>query len=818
VYRDPAGALARFIMGRRPIAVGLVLAFALVAVAAIVTRGVSADFSPQALFTTFEDQRAIDEEFAEHFGKTENVALIMIEADDVLQTHVLQVVHAAALAVQDAPYAARITSITTTPIPRTGPTGELRVDAVVQGETVTDAQTAELRDAIAQSTLFGGSLVSASRRVTIVAVFLKNGYERIETLHPVVDHLQELVDALSVPDGVRVRVSGIPSIRVYVVTTMLDDQLRLIPLAMIICGVFLLFAFRWLPGMLAPNAAVGMATLLVIGGMAWASEPFNIINQMIPTLLIIIGVSDSIHLVSRYGEECAKNPDRLEAGRRTVRTMAIACFLTSTTTAVGFATLAISRTDILRRFGITAAIGVMIAYFVTIFFLPPVLTWVRTPRITRARTGRGYLEDTLVAVTRVILNRPRTTLFISSLVFFAAIAVAARVNIDTTLMETFPENTSAYDELTLLQSELDGVLPFEISFESPINGRFDDAAVLNRVDMISAWLRAQHGVLSVTSYGDVLREVWVAYTDDPTRRDEPFRSEAQVAQLASLVDSAGESPISPYVTNDRRRLRISVKLADEGSRAMLELAAALRVEIDTHLGDVDDLVVQLTGDAYSGSRGLDSLVRDMLSSLGTAFIIIFVFISILYRNLRTGLISVPANVIPLIVTMAYMTLAGINLNTATVIIFSVSIGLAVDDTIHMLSRFREEVYETYDVDRAIMMAMRGAGRAIVISSFMLVCGLAVMLTSSFRPIQLFSQLTAVTIAGCFFGDLIVLPAMLKLFWRPRKDMAHHFTNAPPSPAIDERSDTNPNPEPSAEPSAEPGVKDSANDGAHGGLA
>jgi predicted RND superfamily exporter protein len=142
--------------------------------------------------------------------------------------------------------------------------------------------------------------------------------------------------------------------------------------------------------------------------------------------------------------------------------------------------------------------------------------------------------------------------------------------------------------------------------------------------------------------------------------------------------------------------------------------------------------------------------------------------TLLFSSLRMGLISVPPNVLPLLFTLAWMGITDVYLNTTTVIIFSISIGLAVDDTIHMLARFDEEMARGVGLDEALRRAAAGSGRAIVITSVMLVGGLAVMGTSSFVPIRLFSELTGVTIVGCLFGDLIVLPALLKLGWRPAK--------------------------------------------------
>lgn len=762
----PAPRLARLLVERRALSVLAVLVLVGAAVSGVFVRGLQADFSPQALFTTFEDQKEIDAAFVATFGETENIITILVEADDVMRRDVLQYVHDVAGAFEGEPWADRVSAPTNVPIPRAGAPGELIVDAPIRGDTVEDEEIEALRAALDGSHFVEGTLISGSRRVAIVAIALAPGWETIEALQPVVDQVTGELQARPPPRGVQTSLTGIPTIRVDVVGRILSDQQRLLPLAMLATGVILLLAFRWWPAIVFPSLAVGMSTALLIGGMAWVGEPFNIINQMLPILLLVIGISDAIHLVARYGEESATH-DARRAAARTLATMAVACFLTSFTTAVGFGSLAMSRTEILAKFGITAAVGVLGAYIVTIGFLPPALTWAPRPSKALLEHTDGPLERVLDGIVGVVMRHTNVVMALALATLLAAGWMASRTTIDTTLLETFPEGDPVARQVHLLQDELDGILPLEVSLTSEQEGRFDDPDVLTAVFELQQWLRQQQGVLRVTSWDDMLRDAWVAYTADPTRRTTAFTSDAQIAQLASLLEGGTDDPLAPWVTPDRRHMRVQVKMADEGSRAALRLVRPLQDEIDRLFGNMDDVRVELTGDAYTGSIGLTSLIHDMLGSLGTAFLIIFVFMSLLFRSLRMGLISVPPNIIPLVLTLAWMSLTDIHLNTSTVIIFSISLGLAVDDTIHMLARFQEEMRAGRSRDEAIHVATRGSGRAIVVTSFMLLAGMVVIYQGSFVPTRLFAELTAVTIFGCLFGDIVVLPALLHRFWPER---------------------------------------------------
>ncbi len=737
------------------------------AVGTTVVRGVPVDFSPQALFRTFEVQQDIDDRFVQHFGSTDNVAFVVVRGPDVTDLPTLQYIHSLAQVLGQQPYADRVEAITESAIPRSGGPGELLVDSPIRGDQVEAAHAEALRDALAGSTLFDGVLISDDRDTAVVAVFLARGMESLSALQPIIADMQAQLVSLPPPTGATAEVGGLPYTRVYMVECFVRDQTVLIPAACIVCMLLLFLTFRWIPAVVFPAVTVGFTGVFVVGGMALVQEPFNIINQVVPTLIIVIGISDSIHLISRYQEELRVHGERKQAARRTLVAMASACFLTSFTTAVGFGSLLVSKTSILARFGVTAAMAVMIAYVVTVLFLPPALTLVKarvsTFKHTTEGAADGIVERFTVRAVGVSLRHPWKVLVGSVLVCSAFAVLASGVRVDTSLMESFPEQDPIYLQTQMLETELNGVLPLEVSLSASAAGRFDDPEVLNALAEVQVWLRAQPQVLSTRSYGDVLHEAWAAYADDASKRDEPFRNRAQVAQLASLLEGGRPDPIAPYVTSDRRHLRLNAQLRDDGSIATLALAAALTEQLESALDGVEDLTIELTGDAYSGSLGLDSLIRDMAASLSLAFLIIFGIMAVLFRSVRIGLISVPANVIPLLMTAAYMGLQDIPLNASTVIIFSVSIGIAVDDTIHMLARYREERAVGHSIDDALLAAARGSGRAIVVTSIMLGAGMLVMLASSFMPVRLFGELISVTLVACLFGDLLLLPAMLKLF-------------------------------------------------------
>ncbi|HHH31138.1 MAG TPA: hypothetical protein ENK57_22705, partial [Polyangiaceae bacterium] len=533
-----------------------------------------------------------------------------------------------------------------------------------------------------------------------------------------------------------------------------------------------------------PVLAVGISAVIVIGTMAMVGETMNVLNNIVPPLLIIIGVSDSIHLIGRYREELEHTDSKIEAARNTVRAMAVACFLTSVTTSVGMASLLVGETEMLHHFGVISSIGVMIAYVVTIGFLPSAMTYFAPPVAARNRPDRPERFDPIVWLTRHILERPWP--FIGGAVALLGLFVwgALQVTVDSALLDEFEEDDVAYISTRLMEEKLDGVRPLEIMLESDEPNRLLAPEVLAAVDDVQTFLRAQPGVLGTISPTDYLHLSWARLAGDPEAAAEPFRSAEQVEAMRMLFSRTERDPLGPFVTDDGRCARVHVALSDVGAAASLELIEELQRMLNARFEPLG-VRVALAGEGYTGSVGLNAVVYDLLGSLSTAVLIIFGMLVVLFRSWRLGLLSIPPNIIPLVGTLAWMWLRGMNLNAATVIVFSISLGLAVDGSIHMLARYREEIGHGRVRNDALLRVARGTGRAIVVSGVTLMLGFGVMRFSSFVPVQRFGELIGVTVGLCLLSTLIVQPALLRV-WAPETPPTRFRRKTTPmsSPASD----------------------------------
>src|SRR5262249_9006780 len=315
-------------------------------------------------------------------------------------------------------------------------------------------------------------------------------------------------------------------------------------------------------------------------------------------------------------------------------------------------------------------------------------------------------------------------------------------------------------------------MPLEISLAANSPDLFLEPDVFHRVLDIERQARQMDGVLFVQSYADLLREIlshWpgrrVSETDEELV-PEGAAGRTRLARMARFIDRFREAfHYDDYMTRDGRRARIRLRLKDIGSRETLTLVRDLESRLAAAFPPGGPIEARLTGEAYVNAYALTTLISDLFYSLLTASLVIFGLIAIEFRSLRAGLIAALPNLTPLLVTLGYMGLRGYDMNVANVIVFTICLGLADDNTIHFLYRFREEFDVERDVGRAIQRAFLVTGKAIVATSALLLAGMAVLLASNFLPTRRFAELTCVTIFGNLLGVLLVLPACLVLAWK-----------------------------------------------------
>ncbi|MCB9777203.1 MAG: MMPL family transporter [Alphaproteobacteria bacterium] len=749
----------RAVVEHRVRALALSVLLSLLAAAAIGMRlrdGLPVDFTPQALFMDKGDDISRLQEIEAVFGREDNDVVLMVEGDlgTVEAIAFLRDLHAdlEALDVVEG-----VDSLVDAATVRAE--GEL----LVVEAPLDDADPAAAIARAASDPALAGLVIGRAGDITAVRVRLDRERERVADLAPAVATVVETARARPTPAGITVQATGVPFIRSEVVDLMIDDETRFLPLvAVLFAGTCLLLFRRFWSG-LAPLFVVLVADLWVMGALLASGAVLNVLSVLVPTLVVVIGLSDGVHIVARYRDELADRAgDRADAMAATMRHMAMATFLTSFTTAAGFASLLVAKTQVVRDFGTHCAVAVLISWIAVMLVLPTWLAFVPTARVggsLQTEAGRSLFE----ALHRLVARHPAPVLVTCLGMVVGALWLGRDVQSQSSILEMYQPEHPTFRAVHDADTRLGGIVPVFVYIELPPEA--DEGAVLTPellrpMAALEAELRQRPEVGWASSPAS-----WVARIHGLLTGAEgiPDSREA-VAQELLLAEMSGELPLDALLTDDRRGARILMLTQDAGGRALMEtkaIAEARAAELFAGTG----ARVDVTGDGLIASSGVAQLVDDLVRSVGLVVVVILVTMLVLLRDLRLALIAAVPNLVPLVFTLATLGVLGEDLQITNIVSFTVAVGLAVDDTIHFVVRYREERDHGHDVDDALHRTFHGAGRAIVLTSVLLVVGFGVLAWSDLTSTRWFGILSAVTMIAALLADLLLLPALLHLFDR-----------------------------------------------------
>lgn len=798
--------LGGWLIRRRIPVLGALIALALLA--GLFLPYLRFDFRPEAMLQFSEQEDAYAQSFRERFGSDDNTILLVLtgEKESIYSVSGLSILFqltealAASEAVEGTYSLVRVPGRDV----KSGLSGILtggKPAPLIRSLPVSEEDVARVRREVERSQMLPGNLVSHDGSTAMVVVQLRPDFVEPKVLDPALARLEAEVERILTENGegsrFQARFGGVPFVRTETVRMTKSEQLVLWPILGAIYFVLLLLNFRHPLQAALPLIAVGFATVWAVGLAAVTGQAVNLINNTIPTLILVVGVTNAIHVILRLLDEERRGAGRSEAAARAVAGVGLASLLTTTTTAIGFGSLLVAHSDVLRGFGWLTAASIMMTYVAIIVLLPILASFVRLPnRATKERfSGPRRL---LLSLTGFLTSRPRLALASAVVLLIVCGALGSQVPVDAKVIDAFEEGHPIVETNQLIEAKLGGILPLEVDLHGA-PGTFARADVLARVEAFEREVSQIDGVLSSLSLVDLLREASLSGEDAP-------RDDATVAARLSLLRAFQPEALAQFSNPDLSNIHITVRMPDHGNRKSLTVIEQIKESAARHFGNADisrlttaepqreaakdaaglqeerfgaspphgatgknatapegAITYRLTGVGYLAAVGLDTFVRDLFYSLMTATGVIFLVLIVVFRSLRVGLLSLLPNLLPLGITLALMPLFGYQLNTTTAVVFTISIGMSVDNSIHLLTRFREEQEKGLGRLDAIRETFRTTGWAIITSNLLLIAGFAMLLVSDFEPIRRVAVLTMTTIAASLLSALWVLPAELMLF-------------------------------------------------------
>lgn len=750
-------AYGRWVFRHRLIAAAIVLALTLLAGFSILERsreGLPLDFTPQALFEDDSDELHVLREIESVFGREDNDLMLLLSGPIGTPEGVAAVraLHAALAA---HPRVERVDSLVNATVSESDPAAGLRVLRPLD-----ELAPAEAVARVAADPLLGRLVVSTDGDTAALWARIDRRIVPISELGPVVEELSAAARAVPLPPGLTLRLTGVPWIRAEVVDMMLSDQTRFVPL---VAGLFLvvtLALFRRPGSALGPLVSVLLAGVWSVGLLLGAGATLNVLSILVPTLVVVIGASDSIHLVARYQEELEHEPDRARALGLTLRHLSVACFLTSFTTATGFASLIIAKTKIIRDFGVHCSVAVMIAWVATMVALPVWLAFLPSSQIGPLKgTAPRWSLGMLARIERWVARGPRRVIAATMALCAGLLWLGSGVQTNNHLLEMYSGEHPTREAIGVAESEMAGVVPVMVHVRGE-PGALLEPDNLRRMAEVEAALRARPMVRWSASLAGQVQTLHQRLSGEAGL---PASREA-VAQELLVAELGGELPEEWLVNSDYSRARVLAICADAGGREFLRLQAEVQAEADAAFAG-SGLEVVVSGDGVVASLGLDRLITDLYSSIAIDFAVILVAMGLLLRSARLAVIAIVPNAVPLLFTLGTLAVLGIDLQITNIVSFTVALGIAVDDTIHFMVRYGEELRAGYPQPEALSRTFQGSGIPMLMTSALLLVGFGVLASSPLTSTKHFGMLNVVTMTAAIVGDLFLLPALLRVFDR-----------------------------------------------------
>lgn len=554
-------------------------------------------------------------------------------------------------------------------------------------------------------------------------------------------------------------ITGVPHIRTQYVSMLQREMAIFMTASIIITIIVLIFTFYSFWGVFIPLLCVVLALLATLGLIGFTIRDLGVMTNLIPVIMFMVGVSDSIHIISHYKEYLQKGENKKDAIAHSLKAIGVSTFITGFTTAIGFASLAVSNMLPIREFGLFTAFGVMIAWLNALILTPCILYLIPPMKPSRWEQKQ---KDWKPFIQRIInLTEKYPVRVVCTFVVISAVALYGTNTIkqNAFLLDDISDKNKIKQELRYFEQHYQGLRPVEIAITAKSKENFNSPVFLAELDTFQTFIESQTHTqaLSAATLQKYIHQI-IEYGDSTAYTIPNTRNE--VKKVYKLAAKAGsQNPFKLCVT-DSTHGRITAKMKDLGMIKVAQINQKIdefyRTKIDTSL-----FSYKQTGSAMLVDQNNTYLVSNLFTSLLLSTGAVALLMGLLFRSSRIILITFIPNVFPLLVAGAWMGFSGINLKASTSIIFSIAFGIAVDDTIHVLARYRIERKRGLSNIDAVNTTMLSTGRAVIIASVVLILGFSVLILSDFGGTYYTGLFMVVTIISAIFAELFLTPFLLK---------------------------------------------------------
>ena len=574
-----------------------------------------------------------------------------------------------------------------------------------------------------------------------------------------------IVEKFEKDNNVDVRISGMPYIRTLNAQNIQDEILLFVLGALLITAVIFFFFFR-------SYRATFITLLVVTVGVTWAFGfiglfrfEITVLSALIPPLIIVIGVPNAVFLINKYQQEIKKHGQQAKALSRVIAKVGNATLMTNITTASGFATFVFVKSDLLREFGILASVNIISIFILALLIIPIIYSFMPLPKKKHLNhLERKWIENVVDWMERMVRNQRITIYFATVIVLVLSIIGVYKIKVSGSLIEDMPKSTSFYKDIKFFEKEFGGIMPLEILIDTKKDKGVMKLSTLKKMDKINEVIESFPELSKPISVVNLVKYSKQAYyKGNPKYYQLPTTQEQSYIFAYTKNTNNDAGMLKTFVDSTGRYARITTFMKDIGTDKMDVIQERLKAVVNKEF-PADKFSVSITGKALVFIKGTNYLITNLVFSLSLAIVLIALFMAWMFRSPQMIAISLLPNILPLLITAGLMGFFEIPIKPSTILVFSIAFGISVDDTIHFLAKYRQElIANQWKIKPSVYAALRETGVSMFYTSIVLFFGFLVFTLSSFGGTIALGGLVSITLLLAMVSNLLLLPSLLLTF-------------------------------------------------------
>jgi predicted RND superfamily exporter protein len=583
----------------------------------------------------------------------------------------------------------------------------------------------------------------------------------------IIENLVPKIDKFEKTTGIDLRVSGMPYIRTINADNMKGEIGLFIGAALFTVSLIFFFFFRSFRATFISICILIVGVIWSFGTLGLFHYKITILTAIIPPLIIVIGITNCIFLINKYQQEIKLHNNQAKALQRIISKIGVSTLMTNLTTAIGFATFMITGNDLLFEFGLVTSINVISVYILTLLIVPIVYSFMQIPKEKHLyHLTKNYISTLLNWVENVVKNKRHVIYTIYGLLLLFSIIGISQMKVSGSLIGEMPKSASFFKDILFYEKEFNGVMSLEIMIDTKRKKGVMKLSTMRKMDELQNTIASMPELSKPVSIVNLVKYSKQAfYNGNPEYYQLPTSQEQTfiLSYAKNATKNSKDNLMKSYVDSTGQYARIRTFMRDIGTDEMAKVEKKLHAKID-EIFPSDRYEVTVTGKALVFQKGTSYLVENLIESLIFAIFVIAGLMLYLFRSLKMVFASVITNILPLCITSGLMGYFGIPLKPSTILVFSIVIGISVDNAIQFMAKYRHDLLQSNGkVKKSVFSALRETGISTFYTSVVLILGFATFTLSSFSGTIALGGLISCTLAFAMFANLLVLPALVLTF-------------------------------------------------------